>query len=708
MSKILNRQRNSPKSSPDRHTDHFNTFPASVSSPMNGTFNSSSPRENSPGRTGRVRPSAMYTAGHGATAAAKFKQSVGGSIPHYMQKTHSPGPHSLYPHHSQEGRLSPSSSKLGNHQQSLRVMQQARQNATQKKGTGNPWNAVKNTMKEENPQTYSSTNSFGYSTGGLQSADQIKLERNRLLKEKQQWLSHVKKENDVLMSLLADVRSGKVKIKAEMEKLTAERNEIKTLKMDNIVHHFEKTLSELPLGERGNFARDHEPIENQHKTDGVHSLMCSIARRARAIQEQAIKELVEAIRNTEETFLEGGDITMRIHDLKAMADGIGGHGGDDVSESTGGGDCSHSPRTNANTISSNGSVAKGKRTSLFGTRKGVSFQMNSTANVIAAMTNQADEMDKRFEELEEEKEKWKAEFISLRRKMMKMNVINAITRIGREAVNEKHTNGAPPQEADPLSPGTTEFVIPDGTKGWDSLPENWRKVALKALKHHIKKRASQHVRKREISEVNLHAIQNETAEHMKEIFGHMLYTTATSSAGIAASAHNMNHLCDAILNSLAMERELYPLLTMYMTYGAESPYIKDRREDPTLDDHPMADELAEVEELEKRFSAEAKSRTASSAPSNMRESQKSVGSDFDYSKTASSDSFADSPPANPKARSKNRVKMHLNHDPAPKPKTVKIPPPPQEETAAGTTDFNSHRTYSAADNALYDGIEGLD
>ena len=28
---------------------------------------------------------------------------------------------------------------------------------------------------------------------------------------------------------------------------------------------------------------------------------------------------------------------MLIHDLKAMADGIGGHGGDDVSESTGGG-----------------------------------------------------------------------------------------------------------------------------------------------------------------------------------------------------------------------------------------------------------------------------------------------------------------------------------------------------------------------------------
>ncbi|GMH90826.1 hypothetical protein TL16_g11881, partial [Triparma laevis f. inornata] len=562
--------------------------------------------------------------------------------------------------------------------------------------------------------------SFGYSTGGFQSPDQIKLERNRLLKEKQQWLSHVKKENDVLMSLLSDVRTGKEKIKGEMEKLTAERNEIKTLKMDNIVHHFEKTLSELPLGERGNFSRDHEPIENQHKTDGVHSLMCSIARRARAIQESAIKNLVEAIRNTEDTFLAGGDITTRIHDLKAMAEGIGGHGSEEVSDTVShGGD---SPRMNASTISSNGSASKAaknaKRTSVFGTRNGVSFQMNSTANVIAAMTNQAEEMDKRVEELEDEKEKWKSEFISLRRKMMKMNVINAITRIGREAVNEKHATNTK-QDFNDLAPGTTEFVIPDGTKGWDSLPENWRKVALKSLKHHIKKRASQHVRKFQISEVNLNAILNETAEHMKEIFGHMLFTTATSSAGIAASSHNMQHLCDAILNSLAMERELYPLLTMYMTYGAESPYVKDRREDPHFEAHDMADELKEVEELEKRFSAEAKSCGASSAPPpSTRESQKSVGSDFDFGKTASSDSLAP-PPANPKAANKTRVKMHLKHDPKPTsapapisaPKTVRVQEPPKPPPAPSTqqeSDFNAHRTYSAADNALYQGMDGLD
>ena len=52
------------------------------------------------------------------------------------------------------------------------------------------------------------------------------------------------------MVLLSDVRVGKDKIKTEMERLSAERNEIKTLKMDNLVHHFEKTLSELPLGEK--------------------------------------------------------------------------------------------------------------------------------------------------------------------------------------------------------------------------------------------------------------------------------------------------------------------------------------------------------------------------------------------------------------------------------------------------------------------------
>ena len=67
-------------------------------------------------------------------------------------------------------------------------------------------------------------------------------------------------------------------------------------------------------------------------------MVCSILAIARSVALLPLTSfLLAAIRNTEETFLEGGDITMRIHDLKAMADGIGGHGGDDVSESTGGG-----------------------------------------------------------------------------------------------------------------------------------------------------------------------------------------------------------------------------------------------------------------------------------------------------------------------------------------------------------------------------------
>ena len=163
--------------------------------------------------------------------------------------------------------------------------------------------------------------------------------------------------------------------------------------------------------------------------------MCSIARRARAIQERAITELVSAIRETEETFIQGGDITHKIHDLKAMAEGVGGITGDEDSKSKPTDETGDMPRMKASNSSS--SSGKSKRTSLFGSRKGISFQMNSTANVIAAMTQQQDEMDKKIEELEEEKERWKSEFVSLRRKMMKMNVINAITRIGREAVADK-------------------------------------------------------------------------------------------------------------------------------------------------------------------------------------------------------------------------------------------------------------------------------
>ena len=143
--------------------------------------------------------------------------------------------------------------------------------------------------------------------------------------------------------------------------------------------------------------------------------MCSIARRARAIQERDITELVDAIRETEQTFIQGGDITHNIHDLKAMAEGIGGFRGDDDGKSKTLDEGGDMPRMKASNSSS--SSVKSKRTSMFGSRKGISFQMNSTANVIAAMTQQQDEMDKKMEELEGEKERWKTEFVSLRRKV---------------------------------------------------------------------------------------------------------------------------------------------------------------------------------------------------------------------------------------------------------------------------------------------------
>ena len=65
------------------------------------------------------------------------------------------------------------------------------------------------------PTRIADSNTFGFRPGANQSQEQIRHERNRLLKEKDQWLSHVKKENDVLMSLLSDVRVGKDKVRAE-------------------------------------------------------------------------------------------------------------------------------------------------------------------------------------------------------------------------------------------------------------------------------------------------------------------------------------------------------------------------------------------------------------------------------------------------------------------------------------------------------------
>ena len=314
--------------------------------------------------------------------------------------------------------------------------------------------------------------------------------------------------------------------------------------------------------------------------------------------------------------------------------------------------------------------------------------------------------------------------------MMKMNVINAITRIGREAVSEKKDamkqNGG-------LFTSSTDFIIPDGTKGWDSLPEVWKKVSMKSLKLHIKKRTGQHVRHFQVQDKNLQNVINEASDHMKEIFGHMLFTTATSPAGKAASQHNMHALCEAILGSLAMERELHPLLTMFLTYAAESPYVADRREDSfAMSDHKkeMAEELAEVEALEKRFSSQAKSRAESATAE--RASQKSVGSNFDFSKTASTDKLDAKSGTGAKTaaagKKKPKIKTTLNRDRrgtgyadttanAANLKRAKYVAPPKEEEPKFDTSVDpipepalppTVRTYSEADNAMYEGMDGLD
>ena len=226
-------------------------------------------------------------------------------------------------HDSLQASKSTSFSNLVMQQKHVRSLQQLRARS------------AKSAQKHQEAVGAASTNYNGFTTtngggGGAGTASSakashetpvsIRKDRDRLLKEKELWLVHVKKENDTLMSLLQDVRKGKAKIQEEMDKVAEERNELMTLKMDNF--DFEKILSELPLGERGTFQGDAEPIENQHKTYGVHSLMCSIARRGRAVQEETIQELVDAIKSTEEHFLKGGDITYKIEELQAMANGI--------------------------------------------------------------------------------------------------------------------------------------------------------------------------------------------------------------------------------------------------------------------------------------------------------------------------------------------------------------------------------------------------
>jgi hypothetical protein len=434
--------------------------------------------------------------------------------------------------------------------------------------------------------------------------DAIRKERDRLLKEKAQWGEHVKLENNILMQLLHDTRLGKALLQMEMDKLTEERHEIASLKLEHLAHNFEKTLAHLPLGERGVHHTGGElPLETQHKSDGVHAMMCAIARRARAGQETAIQDLLKQIGEAEEFFAKGGDITLKLHELKSMAENVGHvyssqnepedkptEVQDMPTKGAGGGkDSARNP-----SVASTGSTMRQQRQSTYGTNKGVSFSTNSTAHIISAMTSQQKEMDNKLAEAGEQRDHWKAEYESLKRKMTKMKVINAITKLTYGTHPKEKVGGAP-------SAGVKyDFVLPADTQGWESLPDNWKRVGIRCLRQYVKEQCSNHVRRDYVTTEGRDLIIDECTEHLKEILGHMMFTTATSIAGKTAPDEGIQHLCNAITNSLAMEREAYPLISMFLTYHGESMYVENR-EDEAAAEEPGVDPRAEAEQEMQRI-----------------------------------------------------------------------------------------------------------
>ena len=173
-------------------------------------------------------------------------------------------------------------------------------------------NLQSQSSKSHARQSRSDSNSKRVLSNSVQN-EKIRLERDRLLKEKFQWLNHVKSENTMLMQLLHDVRIGKETIQQEADLLINERNEISAIKLEETIHTFDKILSELPLGEKSTH-QEHQTTHmvHQHKSDSVHTLMVNIARRCRAQQEKHIKELIEGIREAEESFLANEDISLKI------------------------------------------------------------------------------------------------------------------------------------------------------------------------------------------------------------------------------------------------------------------------------------------------------------------------------------------------------------------------------------------------------------
>ena len=408
----------------------------------------------------------------------------------------------------------------------------------------------------------------------------------------------------MLMTLLHDIKVGKSAVQREVDALESERTEIRCLKMDHVAQHFEQTLAELPLGEHGHANSNAETSSSssssasttngaggaagaqnhhqQHKSDGIHAMLCKIARRCRSRQELYVQELLLRIRDAEESFIKGGDITLKINDLNAMADHIGD-----------------------------------------GTK------MQGTMGLVQTMSLQQENGDVRLRAAVLEATKWKGEFENMRRELTKVKVLNAFSNFSKVAKDGTTTTTTAAMQHHLMQqhPGLTTHAahhqameaaasaLASGGKnggrqadaiyamldsasaaasstGWGQLPDNWKKVASKCLRVVIKKKAVNHPRCKYVSDAVLSVIVSEAAEHAKENFGYMLLTSATNAHGGGSIPDaNVESLCYVVLDSLAMERELYPLVSMYLTYGGERTNAADLNDDDGATDGAATEDI---------------------------------------------------------------------------------------------------------------------
>jgi len=329
----------------------------------------------------------------------------------------------------------------------------------------------------------------------------------------------VKEENNLLMQLLHDVRLGKEAIQAEADNLINERNEILTIKLDVVIHTFDKILSELPLGDKSvHPEHKNTHMMHQHKSDSVHSLMVNIARRCRSQKENHIMQVIDAIREAEESFLNNEDISIRISELKHLADNAGAQTKKQLAIGRGGGGGGGGGGDNKMEKLDKNGAEQAKYG--YGHNSGVSFNLNSTSNVIAAMSFQQKTAETKLGYYKEENQRLVDELDDLKRKNKAILVANhAMHKTLDPSINGSRDSSGNSNSNSNSNKINTNFmaratiggdhgedlvqelaqpflVVAD--TGWDSLPSTWKKTAMKCLVSQVTQRMKTHPRGRSI------------------------------------------------------------------------------------------------------------------------------------------------------------------------------------------------------------------